>query len=342
MKVGLMGLGKGGQLVAEALLASSWCQVVAVASRRSHRLDRFVEKHPDIAAYDDYRSLIVENPLDALFVAIPPFLRGKYLALAAEHRCPVWMLTPVARQFDEAVEIVEHFERARCPVAVARSWGIEPAIQPEALDLERLGRFFFARGNVMTCVEEDLDWRGDSVRAGGGVLLDRGYELVDMVVKVMGMPATVYALAKGVSRPGGRFPYDTEDTAAVVCQFAGGAIATISSCWTSGPERCDVEFFGTGGSILIDQQRVVCRDRTGDRVFSDQPRAASPLLASIENFLSSLRSNPERIRSSVRDHLPTMAVIQAAYLSARTGQPESPSKIFEMHDVKEPVPKAGP
>lgn len=336
MKVGLMGLGKGGQLVAEAILSSSWCELVAVASRQPHRLDRFVEKHPDISAYDDFRSLIVENPLEALFVAVPPFLRPKYLALAAEHRCPVWMLTPVARRFDEAVEILDRFEKAGCPIAVARAWGIETAMQPEAIDVNRLGRFFLAGGNVTICTEEDLDWRGDSVRAGSGVLLDRGYELVDLVVKLMGLPATVYAAARGVSRPGTRFPYDTEDTAVVVCQFAGGGLAVLSACWTAGPQRCEIEFLGTEGSIRIDPQRVVCRDRTGERILSETGRAANPLLASIENFLASLRGAPERMRSSVRDHLATMAVIQAAYLSARTGQPESPGKIFEMHDVKVP------
>jgi predicted dehydrogenase len=340
MKVGLMGLGKGGQLVAEAILSSSWCELVAVASRQAHRLDRFVEKHPHIVAYDDFRSLIVENPLDALFVAVPPFLRPKYLALAAEHRCPVWLLTPVARRFDEAVEIMNRFEKADCPIAVARSWGAEPAMQPDAIDVNRLGRLFLAVGNVTTCTEDDLDWRGDSVRAGGGVLLDRGYELVDLVVKLMGLPATVYAAVKGVSRPGTRFPYDTEDTAAVVCQFAGGGMAVLSACWTAGPQRSEIELFGTAGSIRIDPQRVVCRDRTGDKTLSETARASNPLQAPIENFLASLRSAPERMRSSVRDHLATMAVIQAAYLSARTGQPESPGNIFEMHDVK--LPPASP
>ncbi|HPD30615.1 MAG TPA: Gfo/Idh/MocA family oxidoreductase [Phycisphaerae bacterium] len=333
MKVGLMGLGRGGQIVAEALLSSSWCQLAAVASRKSHRIDRFVERHPEITAYDDFRSLIVENPLDALFVAVPPFLRGKYLTLAAEHRCPVWMLSPAARRFDESVEIMERFEKARCPIVVSRSWGMEPSLQPDAVGLDRLGRFFLAVGGVYLCTGEDLDWRGDSVRAGGGVLLDRGYELLDTVVKVMGLPATVYAAAKGVSRPGTRFPYDTEDTAALICQFSGGAVAAVTACWTSGPERCEIEFFGTGGTLRIDSRCVLCRDRAGERTLAELPRAANPLLASVEDFLSSLKSKSEHFRSSIRDHLATMAVIQAAYLSARTGQPESPGAILRMHDV---------
>ena len=335
MKVGLMGLGGGGQLLAEALLASSWCELTAVASRQPKRSEQFRGDHPGITAYDDCRSLIVENPLDALFMAVPPFFRGKYLTLAAEHGLPVFMLTPPARRFDEALEIGGKFEQAQCAVVVARSWGIAPALQPDVLGVDELGGFFFARGNVMTCLPDDLDWRGDSVRAGGGVLLDRGYALIDIVVQVMGLPSSVQAAARRVSRPGGRFAYDTEDTAALVCEFRGGAIAVISACWSSGPERWELELHGTGGSVHLDRDHVVCRDRTGETQLREQSRPVNPFSPLIEDFLSTLSSNPANVRSSIREHLPAMAVVQAAYLSARTGQPESPSTIFEMHDVKE-------
>ena len=335
MKVGLMGLGSGGQRVAEALLASSWCDLVAVGGRKSKRNETFTEAHPAIAAYDDFRSLIVENPLDALFVAVPPFLRGKYLSLAADRGLPVWMLTPPARRFDEALTLTERFEQAQCPLVVWRRWGIESALPADLTAPDRLGRLFFARGNVMTCWGDDFDWRGDSARAGGGVLLHRGYELIDTLVQAIGLPSTVYTITRGVSRPGGQFPYDTEDTAAVVCQFSQGAVAVLGACWTSGPQQHELELHGTLGSIHVDPTGVICRDRSGDTITSRKDRPANPLAASIEDFLTTLRSNPDKLRSTLREHLPTMAVIQAAYLSARTGEPESPAIIFDMHHVSE-------
>lgn len=337
MKVGLMGLGRGGRQVAEALLASSWCELVAVASVRSRRIEAFAQEHPGIAVCDDYRSLIVAHPLEALFVAVPPFLRGKYLALAAERCIPVWMLTPAARRFDEALAIIERFKQAGCPIVVARSWGVEPALQPEAIGLDQLGRVFLGSGLVMTCWAEDLDWRGDSVRAGGGVLLDRAYNLIDAMVQTMGVPSSVYMMAKGVSRPGGRFPYDTEDTAVLACEFACGAVASITACWTSGPPRWSLELHGTNGSISVDERRVVVRDRRGETPLGEHLRSANPFAPAIDEFLSALGGNRANIRSSLVEHLPTMAVIQAAYLSARTGQPEHPQTIFQMHDVKEPA-----
>jgi predicted dehydrogenase len=335
LKVGLMGLGAGGRRVADALMTSSWCELVAVASQQTRRIEEFTEAHPGIAAFDDFRSLIVSNPLDALFVAVPPFLRVKYLALAAERSLPVWMLTPAARRLDEALEILGKFESAGCPIVVSRDWGIEPALQAEALSLDRAGTFFLARGHVMLCLPEDLDWRGDSHRAAGGVLLYQGYRLIDTLVQAMGTPTTVYAVAAGVSRPGGRFPYDTEDTAAIVCQFPGGGAGVISACWTAGPPQMFLHLQGAQQSIQIDADQVVVRDRSGQEEISRQDRPANPLQCQIEEFLSSLCSSPRRMEATLRRHLPTMGVIQAAYLSARTGQPESPGALFEMHHIEE-------
>jgi len=335
LKVGLMGLGRGGWRLARTLMASPWCELVAVASLQSKRTEQFKAEYPGIATFDDFRSLIVTTPIEALFVAVPPYLRAKYLPLAAERKIPVWMLTPAARRFDEAIELLAVFENADCPIAVARSWGFEPALQPETIGLSEVGRIFFARGNVTVCSEEDLDWRGDSQRAGGGVLLYCAYAMIDTLVQIMGLPSNVYARVAGVSRPGTRFPYDTEDTAALVCQFAGGGIAVLSACWTAGPDHKSMSLHGLSGSIHIDDSKVEVRDRTGDIEIHRLPRPTNDIEPQVETFLSELATSPRRLRGILRQHLPTLALIEAAYLSAQTGQPESPSAIFRIHDVKE-------
>jgi predicted dehydrogenase len=335
MKVGLMGLGRGGRQLADALLVSSWCKLVAVASVHSKRIEQFQDLHPGITTHNDFRSLIVSSPLDALFVAVPPYLRMSYLPLAAERRIPVYALLPAARRFDEALSIVESFESAKCPFIVSRAWGVEPALHPDALGLEQAGKFFLARANVTLCLEEDFDWRGDSQKAGGGVLLYGAYELIDVLIQTMGMPSTVYAACANSSRPGTRYTYDTEDTAAVVCRYANGALATISASWTTGPADWSIDLYGTTGSIHIDSGLVCLRDRTGEHELSRHQRASKTLAMQVDEFLGTLRSNPRNLRSTLRQHLPVVATIQAAYLSARTGQPESPGIIFEMHKVKE-------
>lgn len=330
LKVALMGLGRGGMLAAEALLASSWCRLVAVGSQHPPRLEAFTQRHPGVATYDDFRSLIVNNVLDALFVAVPPFVRMNYLAIAAERRLPVWTLTPAARTLDEGLQLLDLFAAAEVPLAVSRAYGVDPCLHEDTIGPEATGRLFLARGHVLTCEPEDLDWRGDSQRAVGGVLLDRAYGLLDLVVQTMGMPGSVYAAAAGVSRPGTRFAYDTEDTAAVILQFAGGGIAQIAACWTTGPDQWSLDLHGSKSSVHLDDHSVIARDRSAHTELLSQRRPPNLFVPQIEDFLTTLRTAPRRIRSTIADHLPVLAVLDAAYLSVRTGQPENPGPILDM------------
>jgi predicted dehydrogenase len=205
-------------------------------------------------------------------------------------------------------------------------------MQATSPGIDTLGRIFLARGNVMTCWSEDFDWRGDSRRAGGGVLLDRAYGLVDAVVAAMGVPGTVYAAMAGSSRPAGKFPYDTEDTAGVICQYADGGMAVFSACWTAGPDRWYLVLNGIDGSIRFEETRVQAYDRAGVPTIDEQQRSDDPFLPPIEDFLSQLHSNPRKIQGHLRTHLPTVATLEAAYLSARTGEQESPERILEVHE----------
>lgn len=341
LKVGLLGLGRGGQLLADALLTSSWSRLVAVGSQKPERLEQFAEAHPRIALCNDFRSLIVGQGIEALFVAVPPFTRSKYLPLAAERGVPVFMLTPPARSLEDAVTLSGRFTKARVPLVVSRAWGAEPHLQPDVLDLPRLGRVFFARGHVTTCWEEDFDWRGDSVRAGGGVLLDRAYDMVDQVVQFMGLPGTVYASSAGMSRPGHRFLYDTEDTIAVTCRFVDNAVAVFAGCWTSGPEEWQLDAHAMGGTVRIDQRAVRLLDRQGDNVLGMWSRPTNPLLPQVEEFLGAIRANSRPAHGRMDTHLAAMALISAAYLSARTGQPEGPASLMAMHDLEPPRSPGG-
>ncbi len=334
LKAGLLGLGRGGRQLAEVLLRSSWCELVSVSSRKADRLQKLVTEHPGVSAYNDHRLAIVSRPLDVLFMAIPPGERPDYLRIAAERRIPVWMLSPPLHRFDELVELVRLFERADVPIAAARTWGGESALRPAAVDLERLGPIFLAEGRVTTCWSGELQWRGDAAQAGGGALLDRGYLMLDAIVQLLGVPASVLAVAGRT--PCSRAPavYDTEDTAAVLCRFADGAMATLGACRRSGPDEWSLRVAAREGSMLVTDQQVVVQDRTGQRELLRQDRCRNPLSEQVEDFLSALSTAPRTIGHRLREHLPTMAVMQTAYLSARTGHPETPSRLSEIHRVR--------
>ena len=69
--------------------------------------------------------------------------------------------------------------------------------------------------------------------------------------------------------------------------------------------------------------------KDGDRLDKPYARQASELVHALRG--------EQAATSTGKEHLAAMAVIEAAYLSARTGQPESPSHFYELKDLTPPA-----
>jgi predicted dehydrogenase len=99
---------------------------------------------------------------------------------------------------------------------------------------------------------DQADWRGTWALDGGGVLMNQGIHLVDLLVWYMGDPAEVQARAGTLHRE-----IEVEDTLAATLRFASGAQATITATTTAAPGFPHrVEIYGTGGGIQVEGESV--------------------------------------------------------------------------------------
>jgi UDP-N-acetyl-2-amino-2-deoxyglucuronate dehydrogenase len=97
------------------------------------------------------------------------------------------------------------------------------------------------------------DWRGTWTLDGGGVLMNQGIHLVDLLIWYMGDPVQVQAYADTLQRD-----IEVEDTLVATLRFSNGALATITATTTAipgFPHR--VEIYGTGGSVQVEGESVV-------------------------------------------------------------------------------------
>ncbi len=330
IKVGLIGVGGSGAEVLDALLACPGVELVAIADRDTKLTDS--KAHTlGIRGYDDSRSMMIEQPLEALFVTAPPHACGEILRLAASRRLPVWKQTPLARRFEQAIRLTQWFEQAGCPLVVAGGWRFEPAFRAVQGKIEQLGRFFLGRADVATCWPEQLGWRGDNERAGGGAILHVAYEAIDAVVALMGVPQEVLAATSRSARPDVAHAYDTEDTCVVVCRYAEAA-AAVTGCWSASPEGQTMSFHGPGGSLFFDATGVTIRSPQGRKIARRLRKSSNIYSAQIEAFVAGVVAG-EPLSSTAPEHLSAMAVVEAAYLSARTGEPESPDRLFRLEGL---------
>ena len=89
---------------------------------------------------------------------------------------------------------------------------------------------------------------------------------------------------------------------------------------------------------------VCCKDEDVDKVLapdgaetrSSQAAPKSTYNAQIEAFAQALLTGAKTGPCAASTHLATVAVIETAYLSARTGEPESPQHLYHLHDLPTP------
>ena len=126
----------------------------------------------------------------------------------------------------------------------------------EALAGGRLGRLTLADVFVKWHRPQsyyDQSWRGTWALDGGGVLMNQGIHLVDLLVWYLGDPVAVQASAATLQRA-----IEVEDTAVASLRFASGALATVSATTTAAPGFPHrLELYGTGGAIQIEGEAVI-------------------------------------------------------------------------------------
>ena len=196
-------------------------------------------------------------------------------------------------------------------------------------------------GGIPTCKRPSVyrslkpAWRTDPRLAGGGVLLRDCYDLIDRLICTFGLPQKVYALVTNHAPDRQQRLYLTENTAVVTMKFTDTLIANLIA--SAGPAdkgpRETIKFYTADKTLtLSDNHLVICDDRghPGQKpdYKDDQPSRMKKML---ENFaLSILSPDNNKLLTPANHNLSNMAVIESAYLSARTAMPEAPEAILQM------------
>jgi predicted dehydrogenase len=111
-------------------------------------------------------------------------------------------------------------------------------------------------------------WRGTWAYDGGGVLMNQGIHLLDLLLWLMGDPVEVQAQAATLQRT-----VEVEDTLAATLRFADSALATVAATTTAEPGFPHrVEIYGTRGGVQIESEGLLA-----GRVWAANSAWPSPL-----------------------------------------------------------------
>lgn len=299
-------------------------------------------------ATEDYRELLRQE-LDGVVVASPHHLHATHARAALERGHHTMIEKPMATDTAEARQLVELARARGRQILVPQGWSFTPYVR-EARRMVRAGRIgavrhvacqmasatadlFAGRGLAETAgalFQPPASTWADPAQAGGYGWGQLVHALGVLLTIADVEPRQVFAMM-GAS-PSGADWYD-----AISVRFDGGATAAISGSATIpkplGAQhdrgkgyQIDIRIFGSEGMLLLDIERerlALRRDDGEDQIIAMAPGDGDyPAEAPYPVFLAICRGetvdNPMPGEVGAR----TVAILDAAYRSARSGQLE--------------------
>jgi len=290
--------------------------VTAVAARDAARASEFAAKHGIAAAYGSYDELIADPEVDAVYIALPNGLHGRWTRAALDAGKHVLCEKPFTANAGEAADIAAQAAASDRVVMEAFHYRYHPlALRVEEIIASgELGKLQRVEATLCFPLPKFSDIRYDYA-LGGGATMDAGCYTVHMARTFGGgVPEVVSAQAK--------LRDDRIDRAMTAeLRFPGGHTGRIRcSMWSANLFQMTAKVVGDQGELRVINpvlpqwfHRFSVRSPAGKRVerFSRRPSYSYQLDA----FAGAvLRGEP--VKTSPADAVENMTVIDAIYTAA--------------------------
>lgn len=281
--------------------------------------------------FDDRRVLIAQGPVDAVVLAVSPRVDTELTGTAAEHGKHIFRLPPLGRGFADVVEVVRRAQTCGVVlrglsrwehIAAAAHWALtrEESFRPVLSEL----RFSGPGPGLDSCWSSLVD-------SGGGVLPGAAYALLESLVAVRGLPEYVSAVVGRCRALPHSAKRETEDVATALLRYEGGGMATIRAAWDVLETESVLLHHGATQTVRQVDSHVALLGAAGDEL-QRREFTGDWLVEELRRFVRDART-PAALRErdeTTERHVAVSALIEASYLSARTGQPEAPRKLYEV------------
>ena len=248
VKVGIAGFGVVGRRRKDCIERHPQMQVVAVCDQSFEGEGTL----PDGTRYfRDYRRLLAEG-LDALIVCLTNDIAAEVTIAGLESGMHVFSEKPPGRSVEDIVRVISHDRRhPGLKLMYGFNHRYHESVQ-ESLAIMRsgeLGKVINMRGvygKAKLITFNQPDWRTRREIAGGGVLLDQGIHMVDLMRLLGGDFTEVHSFVSN-----SHWGYDVEDNAYALMRTAEGVVGMLNSSATQWRHRFHLDINLDRGSLIL-------------------------------------------------------------------------------------------
>ena len=248
LKVGIAGYGIVGTRRRACVDRNPHMELVAVCDRSFDGNGIFPE---GVHYYTDYRNLLNEK-LDVLIVCLTNEVAPEVTIAGLELGLHVFCEKPPGRNVEDIVRVIQcEKQYPDCKLMYGFNHRYHESVQ-DALKLIQsgeLGRIINMRGvygKSKLITFNQPDWRTKREIAGGGVLLDQGIHMVDLMRLFAGEFTEVQSFISN-----SHWGYEVEDNAYALMRTADGIVGMLNSSATQWRHRFNLDINLARGSIIL-------------------------------------------------------------------------------------------
>ncbi len=327
VKTGVVGCGGIAQVIhIPALQKHPDVNVQALCDSDTSKVAVLADKFNVPHVYEDIADMLMKEDLDALFILTPNNLHLPMALLALEHGLHLFIEKPAGRNGAEVRRIKDRAVMASKIVMV----GMQNRFRPDILALrkfihaEELGKLFFIKAGWLQAYHQSIKqpWLLNKPVSGGGVVLDLGVQLIDLVWWLLGKPApqSVKSFAYRINEN-----LSLEDFCVVCITFADSLTFSLEISWNFplASDHLYLEIAGREGTATLDPLRL-------QKIMHGQMMNITPELKEskignfklayqneVNHFLDYLTGRTDQLESGIDDAVTIFSIIDGVYESMK-------------------------
>jgi len=314
VRFGLIGLGKHGMRYARHLMHDiDGAELYAVCRQDPARGAAFAREH-NVRYYREYLDVLSDPKVDAVVVVTPPHLHERICTTALSAGKAVLVEKPLACNTREAINIVEAVSRTGSLCMVGHTLRFNSVVRALEEHIDEVG----AIHTISMCQRLEppqREWMDDFSLAGGGVILQTGTHMFDLLRYLSGDEVRrVYCETDRI------FYEELEDMFVATLRLRNSRIrCVIDAARYTGGRSGRIEIVGEQGQLMGDHVHGYGMIIRGAKpVPLDIPPPVNTVEQALRTFLHAfLHDEPPPV--SVLDGFQCVEIAEACYYSASSG-----------------------
>lgn len=253
LRWGLIGCGDiARRRVAPAFRDLDSCRLVAVSRSQHDLAEQFAREFGAKRWYRDWRELLRDEEIDAVYIATPPYLHAEQTIAAAKAGKHVLCEKPMALDPQQCRQMIAACRGSGVRLSIAYYRHFYPVIArvKEIIKSEEIGKVVMAGIRAFENFRPDPDdpryWMVRKEQGGGGPLIDFGCHRIEVLLNILGPVSKAYGSNGRLLKD-----WNVEDTSISLFEFQNESRGMLAVSRAVEEPQDSLDIYGSAGSIHI-------------------------------------------------------------------------------------------